>query len=205
MLSRLFFSLLFFFSCFSSYGFSENVFKSNKMFNSVLAQLPPVYFSDDSYHNVISVSATGDSLCIEDGSVWNTFSNQTDVTTWHMDDVLVITPNYNYFFYTNYKFKIINTITNEYVYTNIHLGPYVDNENAHIIHNIIFYENRIVLNNGSVWEVSSYDMKKVAYNWLVGDGLIIGTNDQNFSSYKYILIDVNMNNFVKARYIGEIR
>ena len=64
MLSRLFFSLLFFFSCFSSYGFSENVFKSNKMFNSVLAQLPPVYFSDDSYHNVISVSATGDSLCI---------------------------------------------------------------------------------------------------------------------------------------------
>lgn len=145
------------------------------------------------YHNAYSISIYG-AISLEDGSLWVVPPSDVYITlSWLPSDLLVITPNHSWF--SAYNFKITNQNTGEAVLANLNLGPLYNGLYTRWIVAIDYYYNSVYLNDGSVWNMSSFDSDVVS-KWLVNDTMIIGVNDGFFSySNPNILINVNMLNY----------
>jgi hypothetical protein len=165
-------------------------------FSDASRDLPPTYLPLG-HHFIDKLSAYGDSLVLEDGSTWDIVSDQasSDVLSWRQEHPLTITQNRNWMFYSSYKYIITNEYNGSYVYANITLGPFVNSEYSYSITNINYNDGVIVLNNNIYWKTSD---KKLLSEWLVKDGIIIGRNSSWGSWKQHILINTNMNNFVRA-------
>jgi hypothetical protein len=148
-------------------------------------------------HWLASVSIYGDSVELEDGSFWKIPSYKSHIVySWKAGDLLTITPNNCFCSYYNYY--INNKYTNTYVPANLYIGPIAFGSYTHWIIGIDHINGHIFLENGSAWCISSSDAY-IFSDWAINDTIIIGANDSWFSSYDSLLINVNMNNYARAR------
>lgn len=146
------------------------------------------------FHQPVAVSPYGDTIELEDGSVWTARSyDRYKTLDWMMGDSILIAPNHNWF--SLYDFKLINQNTGAHVEVNLSLGPYYNGFHTRWIQSIDYYNRIIVLDDHSVWNMSKYD-RSIIYNWAVNDTVIIGINDGWLvGDYVNILINVNMLNY----------
>ena len=150
-------------------------------------------------HFLTHITSQGDLIQIEDGSYWDIPSSDRHVLyNWRAGDVLLITPNP--FFFSFYTYAIQNTSTGTFILANLSIGPIANGVYTHWITGLNQTSGQIVLENGSLWKVCGSDWDMNQFNkWVVGDTLIIGSNDKPYSSYDNILINVNLNHYVRAR------
>jgi len=162
------------------------------------------YYSPYACHIVNTVAAYGDSLELEDGSWWKVASGDTQIAaSWGAFDPytrmgkpeVLIYPNTSWF--SSYTYKIVNK-NGTSIKANLSVGPIAFGEFTHWITGIDYYSGAVYLENGSRWNISGTD-GFVFNNWQVNDTIIVGVNDSWFSSYDFILINVNMNNYLKAK------
>lgn len=149
-------------------------------------------------HNPLSVSLSGDTVELGDGSMWSISSSDCYKTlNWLTTDILFITPNHDWF--SVYDYCITNQNTGVTCRTNLRLGPVYDALFRHWIIAIDYSDYRIWLEDGSEWELALGDFSAFQ-KFLIGDTVIIGINDGWFSSYNpNILINVNMANYVRGK------
>ena len=159
-------------------------------------QYPQIFFP---YwcHSISSVSAFGDSLALEDGSIWDVHPSERGVImNWKESDVLLIYPNRAWF--STYKYKIENTALGTTVYANMTYGPFLNGEFSLRIIAIDPIRNEIYLNDNSRWKICSSD-QYLLNQWVVGDYIIVGSNNSWLCSLKNILINSNMYNHIRAQ------
>ncbi len=181
-----------------SHQIAETVYADNN-FTTVFY---PVYS-----HTITSFKIDGSQVVIEDSSVWKIAPNQkSTILSWETSNNnlspvnIYITQNTNWFFYSDYKYKIVNADTGAFVYANLYLGPLLDNQDANIVVGIDQYRGIVELNNGTVWKVDSFDLGTFR-KWLLKDHIIIGKNSSWFTDKEMILINVETNSYVRANII----
>ena len=145
-----------------------------------------------------SISPSGTTIELSDGSIW--VVNPSDwylMMDWMYGDTLIITPNHSWFSY--YDYCITNQNTNESVRVNLSLGPYYNGPKTHWITRIDYYQRLVILEDGSMWRIASYD-EDILSSWLENDTVIIGINDGWLRGDKAnILINVSTVNHVAGR------
>lgn len=159
-------------------------------------QYPQVFFPY-SCHSISAVSTIGDSIALEDGSIWDVHpSAKNEVMSWKESDPLLIYPNRAWF--STYKYKISNQVLKTEVEANMTYGPLVNGEFSLQITAIDPLKNEIYLSDSSRWRICSSD-NYLLEQWIVGDYIIVGTNNSWFCSLKNVLINSNMYNHVRAQ------
>lgn len=149
------------------------------------------------FYSPIYVSALGDKVELNDGSIWSVSSSDTFKTfNWLTSDLVILTPNHEWF--SSYMFKMTNQNTGVSIKCNLTLGPIYNGLYTHWITAINYYTQEIALEDGSIWKVTGFD-SSVFSKWLVNDTIIIGVNDGFLSSSKpNILINVNTLTYVRS-------
>lgn len=165
-------------------------------------QYPPIFFPY-SCHSLSALSALGDSIILEDGSIWSLNARDSDeVLSWKESDPLLIYPNTAWF--SSYKYKIINQVLNTSVEVTLTYGPIIGGDFSLQIIAIDYMKGELFLSDNSRWMICSSD-KYLLSEWLVGDYIIVGSNNSpwvNFPwvcSLKNILINSNMYNHIRAQ------
>lgn len=147
-------------------------------------------------HYVNSTSCYGEQVELEDGSVWQiSCCDRYKVYDWHHRDPVTVTQNTSWF--SSYAYRLINQFTGSSVEANLYLGPVINGLYTHYINYIDYGYGSIMLTDGSRWYISSRDLSIFRY-WALDDTVIIGTNSGWDGSCDAILINVTMNNFVRA-------
>lgn len=148
------------------------------------------------FHRPLAISSSGDSITLEDGSVWQIrIKDRGKTLDWLSGDSLIILPNHSWF--SSYHYVLLNQNTGADIKVNMMLGPIYNGVYTHWIIAIDYYNKEVCLEDGTVWTVSGSDFSTLK-KWLVNDTVIIGVNDSWFSSKPNILINVNMLNYVAA-------
>ncbi|MFQ5728950.1 MAG: hypothetical protein ACE5GN_01145 [Waddliaceae bacterium] len=171
----------------------ENVAASKLMKKGMDAT---IYYTthEGAFHHPLAVSLLGDTVELEDGSIWAVSSGDRYKTLdWMTGDVIIIKPNHCWL--SSYDYRLVNINTDASVKVNLSLGPIYNGVFTHWVIAIDYCHREIRLEDGSVWKISSFD-NSVMQKWLPNDTVIIGINDGWFSgSNPNILINVNMNNY----------
>ena len=145
----------------------------------------------------------------EDGAEWVFDKNDNYIMhTWRSGDAIVISPKGRWLWGSNYAYIMTNKTLGTSVDVNLFLGPIAFGSYSTWIIGIDQNNGQVYLLNGqgerTIWEISNVDLY-LFKDWEVNDTLIIGQNDSWlwwFSSYNHILVNVNMNHFVRARQIS---
>ncbi|HLB52544.1 MAG TPA: hypothetical protein VJK48_02405 [Chlamydiales bacterium] len=161
---------------------------------------PPLYFPASS-HVIVEVSILGDSVKLEDGSIWNVGRYDSyRLQNWRVNDTVTITQNHSWF--SSYKYRIVREQTGSTIEANLFLGPIEQGPYTLYIITLDPVQGLIHLMSGkgelTRWEISSSDRNLFA-EWRFGDAVIIGQNtgwDRTCESY---LINVNENAGVRAK------
>ncbi len=85
-------------------------------------------------------------------------------------------------FSTN-KFVLTNRVTNDSVEVNMVQGPYYNGLHTHWVVAIDYYNQRMVLEDGSLWDISSSGLF-VMKHWLVNDTVMIGVITSGFRAIR---------------------
>lgn len=135
-------------------------------------------------------------LSTEDGSKWE-FSPSDGYTVrwWALGDVIVVSPNYSWF--SSFDYYITNQNRGTYVTANLFDGPVAFGPFSHWIVNVDPIAGHVYLENQMIYCVNPSDMS-VMKNWKPNDHIIFGVHNSWFSSYDTILINVNMDDHVRA-------
>lgn len=146
-------------------------------------------------HYIHGISCYGEQVELEDGSVWQVCScDRYKISSWDSRDPITITQNTSWF--SSHAYRLINQFTGSSVEVNLYLGPIMNGPYTHYI-NWIDYYGAVMLTDGSQWQISSRDLS-VFRCWAYDDTIIVGTNSGWDGSCNAILINVTMNNFVRA-------
>lgn len=157
---------------------------------------PPYYFPP-SCHWIIALSALGDTLEIEDGSVWKVDPYESpQIHYWRSSDPLILTQNHDWF--SSFDYRIVNQTTGGSIGVNLFLGPVLANEHARFLIALDFHRGEVILTDGSRWTICPRDLN-LFQKWVLEDCILIGSNSGWESSYDCILINSNMNHFVRAK------
>jgi len=137
---------------------------------------------------------------MEDGSHWTIPETEVAKTLeWRPGSRLSITPHRGGWFYNSpYSYYIINEDAGSYVSSNLHIGPIAQGPKTHWIMAIDYAKGNIFLENGTSWSVAEEDLY-LFDEWVNNQTIIIGNNDRWFASHSSILINVDINNFVRAK------
>lgn len=158
----------------------------------------PIYHTSHPgvFYHPIAMTALCDQVTLHDGSVWGVhYSDRYKLMGWLPSDTVVISVNDAWF--STYKFLITNQLTGDCVEVNMLQGPLYNGLSTHWIVAIDYYSQQVVLEDGSLWKISSSDYS-VMKHWLVNDTVMIGINTSWFSSHPNILINVKMLNYTSA-------
>lgn len=149
------------------------------------------------YHWAVDISAYGEQISTEDGSIWTTFpGDRYKVVGWSSLDDIVVIQNTDPF--SNYLFILVNVPKNQKCYVNLVLGPMYSGAYTYWIKAINVSDRKVVLNDNSVWDLSRFD-SSVYRMWFVNDTIIIGVNDGSLNSFNpNILINVNTLTYSRA-------
>ncbi len=135
-------------------------------------------------------------LGMEDGSKWEySPSDAYTIRFWGLGQVLVVSPNYSWF--SSFDYYITNQNTGTYVTANLFDGPVAHGPFSHWIASIDYVGGHVYLENQMVWCVNPSDMS-IMQKWKPNDHIILGIYDSWFSSYDTILINVDMDDHVRA-------
>lgn len=150
------------------------------------------------YHFPLSISYSGDTIELEDGSIWSVrWSDRNKTLDWLISDIIHITPNSDWF--SSYNYRLVNQNTGASVAVNLALGPIYNGFYTHWIIGIDYDHNKVYLEDGSHWTIDGSD-SSILYKWLPNDTIIIGTNDSWWPFSKpNILLNVAMLNHVTAK------
>lgn len=161
-----------------------------------LDHFPPVYYPS-SYHWLVGVSVVGDSVELENGSVWRTSPyDGRKALSWRVSDPLAITQNTSWF--SRYTYRIINKNTHSSIEADLFLGPIQNGEYTLYVVALDGNRGEMMLTDNSHWEVCPSDAP-IFSNWAINDAIIIGFNSGWESNYEGLLINVTTNNFVRAK------
>jgi hypothetical protein len=158
-----------------------------------------IYFTTHpgAFYTPILISAFGDTVELNDGSVWTVAGGDTfKVLNWLTSDFLVMTPNHDWF--SSYMFRMTNQETGVSVKCNMLLGPIYNGLYTHWVVAIDYLSNEIFLEDGSRWLITGWDSATLN-KWLPNDTVMIGINDGNrSSSHPNVLINVNTLTYARA-------
>lgn len=168
---------------------------------SYLFDTYPSFYLPPSAHWLAGVSVLGDSLELNDGSIWKVSRyDEYKVLGWRSNDPLIITQNHRWF--SNYQYRIINQATGSTLETNLFLGPLQYGEHTFYVHGIDYCQGSLILTNAfgdmSYWEISDFDLDPFQ-DWSPSDPVIIGQNSGWDAERNALLINVAIDNFVRAR------
>jgi hypothetical protein len=162
----------------------------------IFDSFPSIGYSS-SLHWLTGSSVHGDSIEIEDGSVWKINSYDSyKALSWRANDPLLITQNTRWF--SSYNYKIVNRATGSSIEANLILGPLEFGVFTKYIAFIDWAMGDIVLSDNTRYQTSCYDTSAF-HDWDVNDAVIVGYNSGWDSSCESILINVNMDNFIRAK------
>lgn len=151
------------------------------------------------YHLAADINPFENLLTLEDGSQWKIASyDYFELLSWRLRDHLVITPN-NYF--SDFTYYITNQETGSYVRANLVNSPIRGGPYTVMISGLdqnTDFKGCIYLNNNTFWSVSQNDLPLIR-NWEVDDLVIMGKNNEWFSSNTHIIINIHTNTFVRVR------
>lgn len=150
------------------------------------------------FHNPVLVSYLGDTVELEDGSIWSVALGDWNTTlNWYTSDLIIITPHeWSTLFH---PFRLTNQTTGQSVQCTLQLGPIYNGLYTHWVYDLSF--NSLTLNDFSIWNIESMDSNYnfVSMTWDPNDTIIIGVNDGVLASiYPNILINVNTMTWVRA-------
>jgi hypothetical protein len=145
----------------------------------------------------------------EDGAEWIFDSSDVAaVRNWKPDDMVLITPKGRWFWGSNYSYVMTNKDIGVSVDVNLFQGPIAFGTNSSWVIGVNQNLGQIYVMNGegerSVWEISNVD-HYLFKEWKVNDTIIMGQNDSWlwwFSSFDHIIVNVNMNHFVRAKQVS---
>lgn len=147
-------------------------------------------------HWAHSIIDFGELIELEDGSQWSIAPTHAyKALTWRIYDPIVITPNRSWF--SSYTYCITNQATGSYIQANLQLRPIPFGPYTHWVVALDKYTGHVFLEDGSSWKVSQDDWP-LFEQWLINNFIIIGYNDEWFSSYDHILINVNAEHHVRV-------
>jgi hypothetical protein len=148
-----------------------------------------------SLHRPHSVSAFGETVELEDGSIWSvSYGDRWKTLSWLRDDIITIVPNPSWF---GTDFRMVNNNTGDIVDVDLRYGPVLGSIFTYKIVSIDYMSSIVYLQDSS-WAISVND-ETVIYSWQPGDTVIIGNNDGwNSSIRPHILINVNVNDYACA-------
>ena len=148
-------------------------------------------------HTLMSIAMGSDSIEFEDGSHWQIASSDAfKLNGWFPGDQLVVTPNS--FWFSSYDYYITNKRTGNYVKAELFIGPLQFGAYSHWIVGIDYYSGHVFLENGTTWCVAFRD-NYLFRDWAINDHIILGINDSWMSNYDNILINVNVDSFIRAK------
>jgi len=153
------------------------------------------YSHPGAFHRPHCVSSFGETIELEDGSIWSvSYGDRWKTISWLRDDVIAIFPNTSWF---GTDFRMVNQNTGDTVDVDLRYGPVLGNIFTYKIIDID-YMNGILYLQDSSWAISIND-ETVIYSWHAGDTVIIGHNDGwNSTIRPHILINVNVNDYACA-------
>lgn len=162
------------------------------------ASLPAAGYSYSFHcHQLMNIGANGRCIEMEDSSQWEVAASDTYVVGgWRPNDSLIITPNYSWF--SSYDYCITNKSNNTHVKANMYVGPVAFGPYSHWIVDIDYFGGHVYLENQMTWCVNPAD-SAILSDWAVNDHIIIGFYDTWFSPSDHILINVNMDDHVRAK------
>lgn len=141
----------------------------------------PTLSHHGAHHHAINISPKGDTLELEDGSIWSTsHSDRHKSKDWLADDILVLTPNHSWF--SSYDYRFTNQTTGSSIEANITLGPILANKNVHRIFAMDAAKGILTLSDGSQWDMSWFD-HAIVEEFQVHDFVILGNNDGWWKSF----------------------
>lgn len=165
--------------------------------------------SNPSLYHWIDQFPQSDIIKLEDGSEWR--FDQSDIyvmRTWRPGDTLVISPKETWFFSSNYRFVLTNKDLGSSVDVNPYLGPISHGTLTSWVNGVDKNLGQVYLINGqgdrSVWEVYSAD-RYLFDEWAVNHTVMLGENNSWlwwFSSFNNVIINVNMNHYIRVRQIS---
>lgn len=165
----------------------------------IFDQYPPVYYSS-SHHWVVAITVLDNdkyTLELEDGSVWKIHRYDGEkILNWRANDPLTLTQNHSWF--SSHKYRIINKSNGSTVDANLHLGPIEQGTHTRYIIAIDYDRKEIVLSDNTHHEISYLD-HSIFKDWKLSHAVIIGTNSGWDSDSELLLINVNLNNHVRAK------
>ncbi len=151
---------------------------------------------ESAYHCAIGVTYLGDQVTLEDSSVWNVASwDQWKTLNWLTSDTILLMQNK--WLFSSYKFMLVNQNTGKEVEVNLCLGPIYSGAYTHWIAGIDYFNDQVILEDGSVWDMSFWDSSVVG-KWLINDTVIVGVNEASSVTKPNILINVNMVNYARG-------
>jgi hypothetical protein len=118
------------------------------------------------------------------------------VRSWKTNDPITISQNASWF--GSAEYKIINLNDNSSVEVRGHKGPKKNGDYTRYIRSLDWNSYQVTLNDGSSWQMSSWDFLWMNRDWALNDCIIIGINSGWDNSTPAILINVNLNKFVRA-------
>ncbi len=165
--------------------------------NDVVTKGQFFYSHPGALYHPIAVTPACDQLTLNDGSVWSVhYSDRNKLLSWLPSDTVVIKANDGWF--TSYKFMLINQVSGDCIEANMLEGPLYNGMYSHWIIAIDSYNQQLMLEDGTIWQLSPADTAIIKY-WLINDTIMIGINDSWFSKYDSILINVKMLNYARAK------
>lgn len=166
-------------------------------------------FSPYIYHWIESFPQ-GNIIKIEDGSEWVFNKDQADIVRdWRHGDAIVVMPKGGSIWDSNYAYTVTNKDLGTSVDVNLFLGPLAFGPYSTWLIGIDLNAGEIYLMNGqgerTVWEVYHKDLRYIKEDWVTNDTVFIGENTSWlwwFSSYNSIIVNVNMNHYVRVRQVS---
>jgi hypothetical protein len=137
-------------------------------------------------------------IITEEGAHWKIASGQYNASIlnyWLVNDSVTIQPNYHD---SNYPYEIKNQISGQRLSVELIVGPELYSAHTLWINGYNMGAKKVYLSNDSCWMVADADMG-IFRDWQPNDQIIIGSSNSWFSSYDAILINPQMNNFVRAK------
>lgn len=166
-------------------------------FSSVSAAFPLIpYDLPVDRHCLVSVANMGRLLEIEDGSQWAVSASDAYVLrNWYRGDTLSITPDDSWIVFYDYYIK--NETNGTVIKANLHNGPLAFGPYSHWIIGIDHFNGHVHLER-MVYCVNPKD-RYILKDWALDDHIIFGLYNTWFSDFDHILINVNVNNYVRVQ------
>jgi hypothetical protein len=171
--------------------------------NFIYDQYPAVHLPT-SAHTIVSISAYGDEIEIENGSLWKVSSyDGRKAMQWRTDEAISIVQNTRWF--SSYYYRLVNRKTGASIEANLSQGPYTNGPYTYYVTEFDFAQGIMTLSNPNQvthWEVHPSDIAEFrGWDFNQPIPVILGDNNDYDGSPHYKWECILMNVKKSKRYI----